>query len=129
VRGDKHVNESFIKVIGEKKGPCSAKTKKKISEANKGKPAWNIGISSGLGIKKSEITKQRMRKPKSKEHCENIRLARLGTSLTQETKDKISAKAIGRILPKTECPHCQRMLDPGNYKKNHGDKCKMAGSK
>jgi hypothetical protein len=127
LRGDKNVNWPFINVIGEKKQPCSKATKKKISEANKGKTAWNKGISSGKGIKKSEITKQRMRKPKSAEHCENIRKARLGTTLRQETKDRISVKAKGRILDKTECPYCLRSFDPGNYKKNHGDKCKMVG--
>ena len=26
--------------------------------------------------------------------------------------------------PKTQCPHCKRLLDPGNYAKSHGDKCK-----
>lgn len=124
LRGDKNVNWPFINVIGQKKQPHTEETKKKISQANKGKTAWNKGISVGKGRKKSDVTKQRMRKPKTKEHAENIRLARLGTTLKQETKDKISAKAKGRILPKTECPHCYRSFDLGNYKKNHGDKCK-----
>ena len=42
------------------------------------------------GRKKSEETKQRMRKPKPAGHGEKVRLARLGTTLSSETKLKIS---------------------------------------
>ena len=99
-------------------------------------------VTSITGQKLSLKTKQRMRKPKSKEHCENIRKARLGTTLKQETKDKISIAHEGMKLSaetkrkiseevksrtKAECPYCLRSFDPGNYKQHHGDKCKMAG--
>lgn len=29
------------------------------------------------------------------------------------------------FLKKKECPHCLNYLDPGNFAKHHGDKCKM----
>ena len=30
----------------------------------------------------------------------------------------------GRAKPKTECPHCGKYVDNGNFKRYHGDKCK-----
>lgn len=31
----------------------------------------------------------------------------------------------GKPKPKKECEHCHRLIDNGNYKKYHGEKCKM----
>jgi 5-methylcytosine-specific restriction endonuclease McrA len=77
--------------LGIKRSPLSADTKEKISLSNKGKTPWNKGITGlFIGIPKSEETKQKMRKPKSKEHAENIRKANLGKRLSEETKRKIS---------------------------------------
>ncbi len=47
----------------------------------------------------------------------------IGTKHSKETIEKQRAAAKNRI--KTQCPHCNRMLDPGNYKQFHGDKCKL----
>jgi hypothetical protein len=53
----------------------SEETKRKISEKHK-------------GLVKSEETKQKMRKPKSKEHAEKIRLANLGRVDSKERCEK-----------------------------------------
>jgi NUMOD3 motif len=80
--------------LGKKRGPLSEETKKKISEAKKGKPMseeQKIKISNAtIGRSKSEETKQRMRKPKPTGHGEKVRQARLGTTLSAETRLKIS---------------------------------------
>jgi 5-methylcytosine-specific restriction endonuclease McrA len=80
--------------LGKKRGPLSEETKKKISDSKKGKPMseeQKTKISqTTTGRKKSEETKQRMRKPKPAGHGEKVRLARLGTTLSSETKLKIS---------------------------------------
>jgi hypothetical protein len=80
--------------LGKKRGPLSKETKKKISEAKKGKPMseeQKIKISkSTTGRTKSEETKQKMRKPKPVGHSEKVRIARLGTTLSPETRLKIS---------------------------------------
>lgn len=80
--------------FGKKRGPISEDTRRKISEAKKGKPMSDenkMRISNSLkGKPKSEETKQRMRKPKSATHAENIRRANLGKVLAEETKKKIS---------------------------------------
>ena len=47
----------------------------------------------------------------------------IGTKHSKETIEKQRTAAKNRI--KTQCPHCNRMLDPGNYKQFHGDKCKL----
>jgi hypothetical protein len=80
--------------LGKKRGPLSEETKKKISEAKKGKPMseeQKIKISrTTTGRPKSEETKQRMRKPKPAGHGNKVRMARLGTTLSAETRLKIS---------------------------------------
>ena len=77
--------------LGIKRGPLSCATKEKISLSKKGQTPWNKGITGFfMGIPKSEETKQKMRKPKSKDHADNIRKANLGKHLSDETKRKIS---------------------------------------
>lgn len=114
---------------GIKRGPVSEETKEKIRSALKGKPlsdSTKKKLSAALtGKPKSEVTKAKMRKPKTKEHAENIRIARTGTTLSSDTKAKISASRKGKSYTKSQCPYCLRFLDPGNFKKNHGEKCKL----
>lgn len=90
---------------GKKKRPRTEQEKRVISQQHTGKIL-------------SEETKQKMRKPKSASHCENIRKAQLGKIISDETKRKISEARLGRIPIKKECPHCGKMLDPGNYAKH-----------
>lgn len=70
--------------------PKSNLHKEKISESLKGKTK---------GKPKSELTKQRMKKPKSKEHAQNISLA-----------------ASNR--PRTPCMHCGRLLQAQHMSKH-----------
>ncbi len=80
--------------LGKKRGPISEETRRKISDAKKGKPVSEEGkLKRSLALKgrpKSEETKQKMRKPKSAIHAENIRRANLGKVLSEETRKKIS---------------------------------------
>lgn len=70
---------------------------------------------------------------------EKIRASKLGkkrnpfnrSPATQETKDKISTANKGKVphnkgkvAPKFECPHCNKMFDILNLTRWHGDKCK-----
>jgi hypothetical protein len=80
--------------LGKKRGPISEETRKKISESKKGKPLSaeqknKISLAT-KGKNKSEETKQKMRKSKPQGFGEKIRAARLGTTLSTETKSKIS---------------------------------------
>jgi len=58
-------------------------------------PDKNIKVFSSTGVKRSESTKQKMRKPKSEAHKRNMSAARTGTTRTQETKDKLSKFHMG----------------------------------
>jgi len=130
-RSEALIGNTYSKGI--KKGPLSDETKEKIRSKLKGKPLSNETkkkLSAVLkGKPKTEETKAKMRKPKSKEHAENIRIARTGTTQSEETKAKISFAKKGKPLIKSQCPHCLRFLDPGNFTKNHGDKCKSNPTK
>lgn len=115
--------------LGKSRGPMSEGTRAKISAANTGRKLSESQKKQISEFHKgkilSEETKQKMRKPKSLEHAEKISKARTGTTMSAETKSKISKARKGKDIPKTQCPHCLRAFDPGNYKKSHGDKCKM----
>lgn len=80
--------------LGKKRGPISEETRRKISESKKGKSLsaeQKIKISLATkGKVTSEETKQKMRKPKPVGFGEKIRSARLGTTLSEETRKKIS---------------------------------------
>ena len=68
----------------------SEETKKKISESQKGEK------SSWFGRHHTEETKEKMRKPKSEEHKEKMRQARLGHIVTEETRQKIRQALLGK---------------------------------
>ena len=82
--------------------------KKKISDANSGKPAHNKGISP------TKEALKKMRKPRSETGKKAIR----------------DAIRLNRAKPEnfTDCPHCG-ILHVGNqnYKKYHGDACWLKG--
>ena len=48
-----------------------------------------------------------------------------GKPRSKEIRRKISESHKGKKIPKIECEHCGRLLDPMNFKKSHGDRCKM----
>lgn len=62
-------------------GPRSEETKRRISEGTKGK-------------KRSEVTKQKLRKPKTEQHKQNISKAK--QNISEETKRKISESKKGK---------------------------------
>jgi len=61
----------------------------------------------------------------TEEHKEKIRQVNLGKTRSIESRQKQSQNSIGRILPKIECLHCKKHIDTANFKRWHGDQCKM----
>lgn len=51
-----------------------------------------------------------------------------GKTHTTETKELFKTRPQNKTPPwikiKKECPHCGKILDPGNFTRYHGDKCK-----
>lgn len=106
------------------------------------------------GSKRSDSTKLKMKtsnsRPMSDAQKEKIRKIRVGTTLSQETKDKISQKIKGKIeSPETKerksttqarqraegthfsqreftCPHCNKTGKGVNMKRYHFNNCKMS---
>ncbi len=85
----------------------SEETKKKISEAKKGRVFTEEHIKNRTkaqtGLKRSEEIKEKMRKPKSAEHALKVKIwnqinkINLGKKASAETKKKISENNIGKI--------------------------------
>lgn len=130
----------------------SDETKKKISNANKGRKVSNetrqlqrkhrLGKSPGNKGKKHtpdalariKAASQGENNPMhGRNHSEETkkkiglksigRRPRLGVKLSPETKEKCSIAALNRS--KKECPHCGKMVVPSNYARWHGNACKM----
>lgn len=52
----------------------------------------------------------------------------IAVSFYKEKLDSERCNAISKsrfLTPKQTCPHCNKAIDPGNYKQFHGDNCKL----
>lgn len=78
-----------------------------------GNTPWNDGKQIW-----SEEEKQRRREQRLGD-----KNPRYGLKLTDDEKEYLRQKMLSR--PKLTCPHCHRGIDPANYKRYHGDKCKL----
>jgi hypothetical protein len=88
----------------------SEESKKKMSEAKKGKP--NLALKG---------------KEKSPEHKERLRQLRLGAKqpCTEETRLKIIEAKKGKPLMQVTCPHCNKEMSKALVTRyNHIEKCK-----
>lgn len=94
---------------------------------NPNKEEWRIknGLAT-LGLKKphSEEAKKNIAAGNKKSWEDNPNQGSTGKIWSEVERLRMSQAKAGIILTKTECPHCNRMFDPGNYKQHHGDKCK-----
>lgn len=67
--------------------------------------------------------------PKSEEMKKNLSDAMRNSEKHKEVVSsdeyKLKMSEIVKNRPKKECQYCGKMIDPGNYAKLHGEKCKM----
>jgi hypothetical protein len=138
ITGRKH-SEETIQLLKQKfKGrPSSMKgkkhseeTKKILSELKKGKPSHH------KGKKRSEESRKKMSQSAkvkifTQQHRDNMSKANsghknpfYGKKHTQEALQIMKDKHPSKI--KLTCEHCKKEFDLGNYKRSHGDKCKLA---
>lgn len=126
-----------VKQISEKlKGvPKSKEHREKLSISKKGKP--NFSIIGDLNPAKREDVKKKMSDSQkgnkyrlgcihteaTKEKIRQKALEREHSLHTEKTKEKMRQSALKKI--KIECEYCKKSYDPGNYKKSHGEKCKL----
>lgn len=103
---------------GKIRGPLSEKTKQKIRKHNLGKIVGPMNEEHKRKI--AEALKGRER---SKEHSEKLSKALKGrTPSAAEREAYLKAMEAG----KTTCPHCGKITTKGNYRRWHGDRCKLA---
>jgi hypothetical protein len=93
----------------------SKETRLKMSESHKG------SNNSMYGQTHTEDSRKKISdKSKGRDGDKN---SFYGKSHSIETKEKLSK--IKKSLPKSTCQHCNKMIDPSNYKRWHGDNCKF----
>lgn len=78
--------------------PAKASTRLKMSRTRK-------------GVKKTDITRQRMS------------ASRKGETKGPEWRKKLRQSQL--CLPKISCEHCQTLCSAGNYKRWHGERCRL----
>lgn len=59
----------------------------------------------------------------SKERNKKISISHIGVKRPDWVKEKISKTKLQQL--KIVCPHCGRYFDPGNFKRHHGENCKL----
>ena len=78
---------------------------------------------------KTEEHKQKLRAPKTDEHKKALSLSRIGKSWghkhSNETKSKMSTWQKGLPKPTLTCEHCNKTISDLNYKRWHGNNCKL----
>lgn len=103
---------------GKKGRTHSDETKQKLREHNLGKIVGPLSEEH-----KRKISKSLKGKERSKEHCEKISKSLKGRKPgVLERENYLEAMKNGE----TTCPHCNVRTNKGNYKRWHGDNCKLA---
>ena len=97
----------------------SEKSKNQIKNKLKGKSQ-----SLKTRIKRSQSLSGRVRSPCSPQTKHLISLSEKGKILSQTTKDLISLS--NKRREKKICSFCHQSFDPMNYKRWHGENCKMS---
>lgn len=82
-------------------GPLSAKHKAKLSVAHKGQTSWNKGrkMPAEFGAKVSAAQRGRPGRTRSAEELATFSAARKGHPVSPETRAKIRAALLGRVVP------------------------------
>ncbi len=97
----------------------------------------NNGLLDGGSTNKGRLQSLETRQKRSvshtgKKHSIESRNKRskslLGHIVTNEAREKMRLKLKGVDRPKSVCPHCNKMVDAGNMKQWHGDRCKQKGT-
>jgi len=136
-----HSEETKIKIgLNNKKRTISDKTRLKMSKNNSGKNNPMFGKKMSDESKRL-ISLSKINKKHSPESISKMSKAKKGKRLTDETKEKLSKLRKGFIMseeqkqkignalrnvpkPKVECPYCHKIIDNGNFKRWHGERCK-----
>lgn len=106
----------------------SDQVKRNISDATKGRPSPNKGkkFSEESRKKMSQSAKGKVISEQQKQKTREWMLENnpfKGKKHTQETLQIIKDKHPSKI--KVNCEHCKKLLDLPNYKRYHGEKCKL----
>lgn len=77
------------------------------------------------GLKFSDEGRKKLSESRKRQYelGERILPSFKGRTQTDDSKKKMSSSHLK--TEKIECSHCMKLIDPGNYKRWHGDKCKM----
>lgn len=114
---------------GEGTANPSSVTRGKIGAANKGRKRTEEQIKVNSEYRKGKPNGRAGLRYKQKDTSNHGNRNKVRT---QDFKDNLSrlhegkpAWNKGRCSVKTECMYCKRFIDPGNFKRYHGEKCKL----
>lgn len=119
--------DTFSSLTDDKKIKCrelrsKASSKQTHSDERRKKASERmLGNKNGIGNKSRTGQKQTEQEKQNRKMAQPVNPFR-GKQHTESAKELLRAAMLNR--PKIKCPHCSKELDPANYKRYHGDKCK-----
>ncbi len=115
--GKLHSNDTKTKMSTKaKKRSATDATRKKMSESHKGDKNFMFGKTHTPEARRKISENQQGMSSGKNNHF-------YGKTHSDETKARLGAAR--KAAPKTKCTHCNKLIDPSNYKRWHGDNCKI----
>lgn len=103
----------------------SSKTRKKMSDAHKGKSVWNKGLTKENSESLKRLSNKLQGKSRAIESIEKQRLSITGnTRKPHNESSKLKSSESNKNRPYLTCPHCGKKAQQGNYNRWHGSNCK-----
>jgi group I intron endonuclease len=122
--------ETRLKISKSNKGKIiTLEMKRKISKSSSGKNNHNFGkrfskeVRAKMSASKSGENHPMYGKKLTEKFKKRLSELKKGFVMSEEQKIKISNAR--KALSKKKCPYCSKIVDPSNYGRYHGDKCKQ----
>lgn len=136
---DRSTALAFHKMMSNTKLQCRVKNSRGYEEARLAFRETNKGNQYGKGIKKVVSEEQKKRQSEAmmgrfvgennpfynKTHSQDTIDKMKNAAKNRGDEWKKNQRNARKNLPKIECKYCKKLLDPLNYKRWHGDNCKV----
>lgn len=139
IYGDRAMALAFHKMMSNTKLQHRVQNSRGYEEARLAFRQTNIGNQYGKGQKKVVSEEQKKKQSEimrgryigennpfyNKTHSQDV-INKIKNAAKNRGEDwKQKQQAARKNLPKVECEYCKKLLDPLNYKRWHGDNCKL----
>lgn len=124
--GEEKANEISVKISESSTGrKFSVDSRKKQSDAHKGKPTWNKGLTKEFNESLKKLSDSLKGSGRSPESIERQRSTITGVSRKpHRDESKLKSSISNKNRPYFTCEHCGKTAQAGNFNRWHGQNCK-----